>query len=500
MFQLESQYKPAWDQPKAIKEILESFSNWDNLVTLLGATGTGKTFTMANIIKEIKKPTLIISHNKTLAAQLATEFKYFFPKNAVHYFVSYFDYYQPEAYLPEKDIYIEKESTINQEIEMFRLGTMASLLSRKDVVVVSSVSALYGIWKKDVFERNMMKFNVWDTYEVDDIKKALLKMQYKPAMWKIEPGMFDIKWEIIDIYSSIDKIMYRLIFNEDELEYIQIKDLLTFKDLGVIDSAVIWPASQFLQDMDEVDKILKMIQEEMESWVKTLKKQGKELEANRIKKRVLYDVRMIKETWFTNGIENYSRYFDKRAEWEPPNTLIDYFPDDFLMIVDESHMSIPQLRAMPKWDASRKVSLIEHWFRLPSAKDHRPINFEEFECLTWWRDANLQLDKWDDIDQIIAENYVDVKYDLIKNRIKSNAKTLFVSATPAKYELELSNRVVEQIIRPTGLVDPKTYVYPKSGDYELLEKSMERLLKKKPYMDKYIDWYEEESDFNEIFN
>jgi excinuclease ABC subunit B len=378
-FQLESVYQPQGDQPVAIQHIVDNFAAGHSANVLMGATGTGKTFTMANVIQQLQKPTLVISHNKTLAAQLATEFKYFFPNNAVHYFVSYFDYYQPESYLADKDVYIEKEATINKEIETYRLGALASLISRPDVIIVSSVSSLYGLGRKENFEENSMLFEVGKQYDFGMIKRQLITMQYKAVQGKVEQGMFDIRGEMIDIFSSIDMMVYRLFFNENMLEMIQRKDSLSFADLGHIDKVHIWPSSQYLQDMSDIEDIIKKITHEMEETVADMKKNGKELEAHRLQKRVTYDMRMIKETGFVNGIENYSIYFDKRQHGESPYTIFDYFPDDMLLIMDESHMSVPQMRAMPAGDHSRKMSLINHGFRLPSAIDHRPLNFEELE-------------------------------------------------------------------------------------------------------------------------
>lgn len=477
MFNLQSLYQPAWDQPKAISKIIDWFSIWNNKISLMWATWTGKTFTMANIINEFKKPTLVLSHNKTLAAQLATEFKYFFPTNAVHYFVSYFDYYQPEAYLASKDVYIEKDSSINKEIEMYRLSTMASLLTRQDVVVVSSVSALYGIWSKDVFLNSCLLFEVWKSYDFDEIKKKLIYMQYKPVHSKVEQWMYDFRWEKLDIFSSLERVVYRLFFNENTLEIIQVKDSMNFQDLWTQNKVYIWPSNQFLQDVNDLQTILKAIENEMNIRVKELKSLGRELEANRLQKKTSYDIRMIRETWFTNWIENYSMYFDKRMPWDPPTTLFDYFPDDFLLIVDESHMSIPQLKAMPEWDRSRKISLIEYWFRLPSAIDHRPIRFDELELSVWWKQWHTKSDRLN---------------------IKKWAKTLFVSATPWEYELNVVDRQVEQIIRPTWLLDPVTYVYPKSWDYKLLDDSLELLLKKKPWLDRYLDWYRDDVSIKDV--
>ena len=349
-------------------------------ITLLGATGTGKTFTMANVIQRMQRPTLILSHNKTLAAQLATEFKYFFPENAVHYFVSYFDYYQPESYLPERGVYIEKEATINKEIEMFRLSTMASLLSREDTIVVSSVSALYGLGSKEYFQNNSMFFETGKQYDFDELKRQLISMQYKPVASAIEAGMFDISGEMIDIYSSTEKVMYRLIFNDTTLEMIQVKDSLTFKVLGTYERITLWPATQFMQDMRNLDEVLAAIDKEMEQRCKWFDSHDMHAESQRLRKRVSYDLKMIKETGFVNGIENYSPYFEQRLDGAPPNTLFDYFPDDMLVIIDESHMTVPQFNGMPRGDRSRKQTLADHGFRLPSAVHHRPIAFPELSA------------------------------------------------------------------------------------------------------------------------
>lgn len=522
MFKLQSDFKPAGDQPMAIEWIIEGFDNGDKSVTLLGATGTGKTFTMANIIEHYQRPTLIISHNKTLAAQLATEFKHFFPKNAVHYFVSYFDYYQPEAYIPEKDTYIEKEATINQEIEMYRLATMASLISREDVIVVASASSLYGLGQKEFFENHSMKIEVGMDYDFRELKKRLIQMQYQPVQSKIEPWMFDFKWETLDIYSSTDKVLYRMFFDENRLEQILIKDMFTFEDKWSAQDFIVWPATQYLQSNDNVEAVLLNIQNEMTIRVAQLEQEGKMLEAHRLEKRVSYDIRMIRETGFVWWIENYSPYFDERMPWESPYTIFDYFPSDFLLIIDESHMTIPQLNAMPKADRARKINLIRHGFRLPSAVDHRPMRYDELETIMWWKSVDsLYKDHSKDIifedltkkqkETLIRntqqdgelKDFLTIRNDLLNQKwtetdimahhklsiewkLKSKTRTLFVSATPAKYELDLCDKVVEQIIRPTGLLDPITYVYPKSGDYELLLHSVDSLLKKKPFLKKYF--------------
>lgn len=503
MFQLKASYLPAGDQPKAIDQISRAFDEWKHHLTLLWATGTGKTFTMANIIQKVQKPTLVISHNKTLAAQLATEFKSFFPDNAVHYFVSYFDYYQPESYLPSSGTYIEKEATINQEIEMYRLATMASLLSRPDVIVVASASSLYGLGQSRFFEENCLQLYVNHKYSFDAIKKQLLHMQYKPIQGKIEAGMFEIKGDILDIFSSTEKCLYRCFFDEETLERIEKRDSLSYELLEPVQKSMLWPATQYLQDVSDLEKILQQMDAEKELRVKEFEKMGMALEAERIKKKVEYDIRMIRETWFVNGIENYSLYFDQRLPGEPPNTIFDYFPDDFLMIVDESHMTIPQLRAMAEGDRARKNNLIRYGFRLPSAIDHRPLRFEELEVSLWRKSLDtVKLDQATQDLELVSTAHQQVldtssiiksearkanHYSSLKQKIKSWSKAIFLSATPAEYELELSEQVVEQIIRPTGLLDPITYVYPKSWDYAMLIDSLDPLLKKKPHLDTYLE-------------
>ncbi len=517
MFNLQSSYQPAWDQPKAIKQIADSFSKWKNKITLLWATGTGKTFTIANIIKEVQKPTLVISHNKTLAAQLATEFKAFFPENAVHYFISYFDYYQPESYLPSSWTYIEKEATVNQEIEMYRLATMASLLSRKDVIVVASASSLYGLWQSRFFEENCLQLYVGKKYDFNEIKRQLLHMQYKPIHWKIEAWMFEMKWDILDIFSSTEKCLYRCFFDEDTIERIEQRDSLSYELIWPVQKAMLWPATQYLQDTSDLELILQQINTEKELRIKEFEKLWMLVEAERIKKKVEYDIRMIRETWFVNWIENYSLYFDQRLPWEPPNTIFDYFPDDFLLIIDESHMTIPQLRAMAQWDRARKNNLIRYWFRLPSAIDHRPLRFEELEATLQWKDINeIKLDEAAaDLDlvstvhkQVVNEwkkedkNSSLINHEARKNnqqetlsrKTKKNVKSIFLSATPAEYELDLSDEVVEQIIRPTGLLDPVTFVYPKSWDYSILLDSLPKLLSKKPYLNEFMKSEEKSSE------
>ena len=543
-FELKADYKPAWDQPKAINQIVQAFENWKKNITLLWATWTWKTFTMANIIQKVQRPTLVISHNKTLAAQLSTEFKAFFPNNAVHYFVSYFDYYQPESYLPSSWTYIEKEATINDEIEMYRLATMASLLSRDDVIVVASASSLYGLWQSRFFQENMLQLKVGQSYDFKEIKHQLLHMQYKPVHWKIEAWMFELQWERLDVYSSTEKSVYRCFFDEDVIERIEIRDSVTFELKSQANQIILWPATQYLQDTNDLETILQQIDLEKELRIKEFEKAWMLVEAERIKKRVEYDLRMIRETGFVNGIENYSLYFDKRLPGEAPNTIFDYFPKDFLLIIDESHMTIPQLNAMSQWDRARKNNLIKYWFRLPSAIDHRPIRFEELEATLWWKDLDeIKLDQatdnldlvstthlkvlensasfrgeWNEAEESRKNNKQTEDFSLrsewqslinkearaenqranLQSKIKTWAKSIFLSATPAEYELNLSDEVVEQIIRPTWLLDPITYVYPKSWDYAHLLASVDKLLKKKPHLETYLSDKESKKDEKDI--
>jgi len=486
MFHLNKPYQPAWDQPKAISEILQNFSKWNDKVVLLGATWTWKTFTMANIINELKLPTLVLSHNKTLAAQLTTEFKWFFPDNAVHYFVSYFDYYQPESYLPEKDMYIEKDSAVNSEIEMYRLAAMSSLLSRQDTIIVSSVSAIYGLGTAELFIESSINLEVGKRYDLKKLKQQLLKIQYNPVKWDIQPWTFNFMGNFLDIYSSIEDIIYRIHFDEDIIIFIEKKQPQTWKQIGKTNKTTIWPATQFLQNMDNLDSILKEIEKELAWRIEYFKKRNELLFAQRIQQRVSYDLKMIKETGFTNGIENYSRYFEWRFPAQAPQSLFDYFPDEFLLIIDESHMTIPQFQAMPSADRSRKLNLINYGFRLPSALDHRPLFWQELEYITGLQDWNritglkdiykemikIESNLLDNEEQIDYSQYIEAAINNLASR-KKKVYVLFVSATPAQYEKQVSNNtIVEQIIRPTGLLDPITYIYPKSWDYDLLEKSL----------------------------
>ncbi len=418
MFKLISQYSPTGDQPQAIEQILKTFESGEQCCTLQGVTGSGKTFTMANVIKQLNCPTLVLSHNKTLAAQLYGEFKNFFPDNAVEYFVSYYDYYQPEAYLPSTDTYIEKDLSINDEIEKMRLSTTATLLSsRRDVIVVSSVSCLYGIGNPADFHANTITLEVGQIINHKQILYRLVEALYTRTEIELSPATFRVRGETIDIMSAFGDKCYRLLFFDDEIEAIYLIDPISGHKLEQLSKVSIFPANLFVTTKERIAQAVSQIYIDMGHQVAFFEKEGRTTEARRIQQRVEYDLEMIKELGYCPGIENYSRYFDGRSAGTRPFCLLDYFPDDFLLIVDESHVTIPQVRAMYGGDRARKENLVEYGFRLPAARDNRPLRFEEFEALT--------------------------------------GRTLYVSATPADYEIIRSEgAVVEQIIRPTGLIDP----------------------------------------------
>ena len=418
IFKLVSQYSPTGDQPEAIRQILDTFSSGVDCCTLQGVTGSGKTFTMANVIKELGCPTLVLSHNKTLAAQLYGEFRNFFPDNAVEYFVSYYDYYQPEAYLPATDTYIEKDLSINDEIEKMRLSTTATLLSgRRDTIVVSSVSCLYGIGNPADFHANTLTLKVGQIINHKQILYRLVDALYTRTELELTPATFRVKGETIDIMAAFGGQCYRLLFFDDEIEAIYSIDPLSGQKIASLNEVSIFPANLFVTTKERIADAVSQIYIDMGKQVAFFEKEGRSLEAKRIQQRVEYDLEMIKELGYCPGIENYSRYFDGRAAGTRPFCLLDYFPEDFLLIVDESHVTVPQVRAMFGGDRARKENLVEYGFRLPAARDNRPLRFEEFEELT--------------------------------------GRTLYVSATPADYEIIRSEgAVVEQIIRPTGLIDP----------------------------------------------
>ena len=415
-FELKSDFKPTGDQPEAIKSIVSAINNNEKYSTLLGVTGSGKTFTMANIIQEVKMPTLILAHNKTLAAQLYSEFKEFFPNNAVEYFVSYYDYYQPEAYVAHSDTYIEKDASINDEIDKLRHSATAAILERDDVIIISSVSCIYGLGDPEDYRKLMLSLRPGMERDRDDIIKKLIEIQYERNDINFTRGTFRVRGDILEIFpASNDERAIRIEFFGDEIDRITEIDYVTGKIVGTRNHVVIFPASHYVTTPERVEKAVIEIEKELEERVKSFKDDDKLLEAQRIEQRTKYDIEMLKEIGFCQGIENYSRHITGRKPGEKPYTLMDFFPDDYLIIVDESHVTVPQVRGMYAGDRSRKTSLIDNGFRLPSAYDNRPLNFDEFE---------------ENINQI-----------------------LFVTATPGSYELEHSTTIAEQIIRPTGLLD-----------------------------------------------
>jgi len=442
MFKLKSPYEPAGDQPKAIREIVRRIKNGEKYVVLLGATGTGKTFTIANVIAQLNRPTLILSHNKTLAAQLYGELKQLFPENAVEYFISYYDYYIPESYIPETDTYIEKQADINDDIERLRLRTLASLLSRRDVIVVASVSAIYALGEPDEVRKFFIIFETGKEYKRKNIIDKLLSMQYKRNDVELQRGTFSIRGEIIDIQPAYEENLFiRLEFFDNLLERITIREKLSKKIIQSVSSYALYPASPFLTSEEKLKIALKNIEEELEERIKYFESQGRYLEAQRLKQRVKFDLELLRETGTCPGVENYSRHLALRPPGSRPWTLIDYFPKDFLLVIDESHVTIPQLRAMYNGDRSRKEKLVEFGFRLPSALDNRPLKFEELESL------------WNQV--------------------------IFMSATPGPYEMELvKNDIVEQIVRPTGIVDPQIEVRPEINQIDDMLNEIRKCIEK----------------------
>ena len=441
-FKIVSPYQPTGDQPEAIEELSRGVLDGLSAQTLLGVTGSGKTFTMANVIEKVQKPTLILSHNKTLAAQLYGEFKSFFPDNAVEYFVSYYDYYQPEAYIPTTDTYIEKDLAINEEIDRLRLSTTSALLSgRKDIIVVSSVSCLYGIGNPEDFHSNVIDVRVGQNIERNTFLRALVGSLYSRNEIELNRGNFRVKGDTVDIYLAYTEIILRIIFWGEEIESIESVDPMTGHTITLFDEYKIYPANIFVTTKERIDRAIGEIELDLGKQVEFFKSIGKEIEAKRLYERVTYDIEMIREVGHCSGIENYSRYFDGRAAGTRPFCLLDYFPKDFLTIIDESHVTIPQIRAMYGGDNSRKVNLVEYGFRLPAAIDNRPLKFSEFEDLT--------------------------------------KQTIYVSATPADYELMKSEGViVEQVIRTTGLLDPIIEVRPSLNQIDdLLEEIQQRIEK-----------------------
>ncbi len=428
-FKLHSEYEPTGDQPRAIEELVQGFEDGNQFETLLGVTGSGKTFTMANVIAALNKPTLIISHNKTLAGQLYGEMKEFFPENAVEYFVSYYDYYQPEAYVPSTDTYIAKDSSINDEIDKLRLSATASLSERKDVIIVSSVSCIYGIGSPDDYENMMVSLRPGDEKDRDEVIKDLINMQYLRNDMDFKRGTFRVRGDILDIFpATTTEYTYRVEFFGDEIDRIVEMDPVTGNPKSEVQHAAIFPASHYVVPQDRINAACKTIEEEMEEQVRFFKGEGKLIEAQRIEERTNFDIEMLRETGFCSGIENYTRHMTNQKPGEAPMCLIDYFGDDFLIIVDESHISLPQIRGMYAGNLSRKKTLVDFGFRLPSAMDNRPLNFGEFE---------------EKIDRM-----------------------LFVSATPGDYEKDHEMLRAEQVIRPTGLLDPEIDVRPTANQID----------------------------------
>ena len=437
-FNLVSKFSPTGDQPQAINKITEGFKDGIRFQTLKGVTGSGKTFTMANIIKNLNRPTLVIAHNKTLAAQLCNEFREFFPENRVEYFVSYYDYYQPEAYIVSSDTYIAKDMSINDEIDRLRHSATCSLFERRDVIVVASVSCIYGLGAPETYSSMCLSIRPGDVISKNDVIKKLIKLQYQRNDINFVRGSFRSKGDVLDIIpASFNELAIRVEFFGDEVYSISEIEVVTGRKANSLQHAFILPASHYAINSEETDAIYSQIEADMEERVKFFEDNGKLIEAQRIRERVMYDLEMMKEVGYCTGIENYSRYFDKRNIGEAPYTLLDYFPKDFVLFVDESHMTIPQIRGMFAGDKARKTSLIDYGFRLPAAYDNRPLNFDEFE-----------------------------------SRI---GQALFVSATPGEYELKYSDNVVEQIIRPTGLLDPTIEVKPINGQVDDLYVQLQKV-------------------------
>ncbi|MBX4195528.1 excinuclease ABC subunit UvrB [Candidatus Parcubacteria bacterium] len=429
VFKIKKEWEPAGDQPKAIKELTEGIKEGHKFQTLLGVTGSGKTFTAANVIQNIGKPTLVIAHNKTLAAQLAQEYREFFPENAVHYFVSYYDYYQPEAYMPVTDTYIEKEAMINEEIDRLRHASTQALLTRKDVIIVASVSCIYGLGSPEEYEKVNIKVKVGQDISRADFIRELIRIHFSRTSLDVKPGQFRALGNAIEIMPTGERMIYRIEIEEGRIAAIKRIDATSRTIVSEPENYFIFPAKHFITQDDQAKRALQSIKSELEDRLEELKKGGKILEAERLKRRTTYDLALIREIGYTNGIENYSRHFSGRKPGEAPDTLLSYFPKDFLTVIDESHVTVSQIGGMYAGDKSRKETLIEHGFRLPSALDNRPLRFEEF--------------------------------------LERTNQIIFTSATPGKFEKEKSGKVVEQVIRPTGLIDPEVTVRPiqEKGNY-----------------------------------
>ncbi|WP_297444588.1 excinuclease ABC subunit UvrB [Desulfurobacterium sp.] len=438
-FKVKSQFKPAGDQPKAIEKLTEGLNRGLKYQTLLGITGSGKTFTIANVIEKVQKPTLVISHNKTLAAQLYHELKNFFPDNAVEYFISYYDYYQPEAYLPNRDLYIEKDCSINPVIDRMRHSATVSLLTRRDVIVVSSVSCIYGLGSPSFYSQLALRFSVGEEINRDDVIRKLVNLGYERSEFDMRPGIFKVRGDVIDIFpADVEDRFIRVELFGDEVDSITEQDYFDRRVIRNFDTYTVYPASHYVTPHEQLIRAVRSIEAELEERRRFFLEQDKIVEAKRIEQRTRYDIELLLEIGHCKGIENYSRHLDGRKPGEPPFTLLDYFPDDFLVVIDESHVTIPQIKAMWRGDRARKFNLVEHGFRLPSAYDNRPLNFEEF--------------------------------------LERLNQVIFVSATPGPFEMEVSEQIVEQIVRPTGLLDPEVEVRKTEGQMEdLLSEIRERV-------------------------
>lgn len=430
-FALQSEYKPGGDQPEAIRQLVEGVNRGDRYQTLLGATGTGKTFTVSNVIQEVKKPTLVLAHNKTLAGQLYSEFKEFFPNNAVEYFVSYYDYYQPEAYVPSTDTFIEKDASINDEIDKLRHSATSALFERDDVIIVASVSCIYGLGNPEEYRSLVLSLRVGKEMGRDEMLRKLIDIQYERNDIDFQRGRFRVRGDVVEIFpASRDEHCMRVEFFGDEIDRIREMDPLTGEIIADREHVAIFPASHFVTRDEKLQKAIVNIESELEEQLEKFREEGKLLEAQRLEQRTQYDLEMMREMGYCSGIENYSRHLNLMPEGATPYTLIDYFPKDFLLVADESHVTLPQVRGMYNGDQARKQVLVDHGFRLPSAKDNRPLKFEEFE--------------------------------------KKLSQAIFISATPGPYELEHTPEMIEQIIRPTGLVDPTIEIHPIKGQIDYL--------------------------------
>lgn len=427
-FKIKADYQPTGDQPRAIEQLTDGVKAGHKFQTLLGVTGSGKTFTMANIVQAVQKPTLVLAHNKTLAAQLCSEFREFFPDNAVEYFVSYYDYYLPEAYVPQTDTYIEKDSSVNDEIDRLRHSATQSVIERRDVLVVASVSCIFGIGSKESYSETVLNIRVGDVYERQDILRRLINMQFTRNDIALGRGTFRVRGDVLEIQPIDEEVITRIGFFGDEVEKISVIDPITGEVLRSQKNLTVFPATHFVSSVENIERSLVEIEQELEDRVRYFEKHGRLLEAQRIQQRTRFDMEMLRELGYCNGIENYSRIIDGRAPGSTPHTLVEYFPDDFLLFIDESHQTIPQLHGMHAGDRSRKEVLVEYGFRLPSALDNRPLRFNEFEKLV--------------------------------------NQAVFVSATPGPYEVKHSTRVAEQLIRPTGLLDPEVEVKPTAGQID----------------------------------